>query len=215
MAAKIETKENGPLIVSGAPDLRAHDGSAIEGKPRMALCRCGQSSTKPFCDGTHNEIGWSETPDKAPSRAKPISYEAEVEEVPVTVTYSKALCSHAANCVKMGEGAFDPERKPWVKPEETTIANLRAIIDACPSGALQLAVGAGAPSHGNPSADQMAITVAKDGPYYVENVAFAGGAFVADSDGSTQKYALCRCGLSSTRPFCDGSHYDAGWTDGD
>lgn len=212
MAAKIETKENGPLIVSGAPDLRGHDGP-IEGKPRMALCRCGASSTKPFCDGSHNAIGWSETSDKAHSRAKPIHYDAEVEEVAVKVTYSKALCSHAGACVKMGEGAFDTGRKPWVKPDETSVANLRAIVAACPSGALQLAVGQGAPSHANPPADAAHIRVAKDGPYYVENVAFAGGPFVEDSQGSTQKYALCRCGLSKTRPFCDGSHYDAGWSD--
>lgn len=212
MAPKIETKENGPLIVSGAPDLHGPEGP-IEGKPRMALCRCGASSSKPFCDGTHNQIGWSGDRDGKMSRAEPYTYEAVIDDVPVTVSYSKALCSHAGACVEMDKGAFDPQRKPWCKPGEAPVETLRAIIAACPSGALQLAVGEGAPSHTNPDPGTAGIRVAKNGPYYVENIAFAGGPFVEGSQGSTQKYALCRCGLSSTKPFCDGTHLDAGWSD--
>ncbi len=57
---KITLKENGPLIVENVPELILSDGSKAEAKPMMALCRCGQSSNKPFCDGTHAKVSWTE-----------------------------------------------------------------------------------------------------------------------------------------------------------
>jgi CDGSH-type Zn-finger protein len=58
---KIQIKENGPLIVFGTPELVDHEGNAVpipEGKTVIALCRCGGSENKPFCDGTHSAIGF-------------------------------------------------------------------------------------------------------------------------------------------------------------
>ncbi len=55
----IRPTKNGPYIVEGAVDLFDTDGNKITvEKPRMALCRCGASSNKPFCDGTHSAIGF-------------------------------------------------------------------------------------------------------------------------------------------------------------
>ncbi|HKP46942.1 MAG TPA: CDGSH iron-sulfur domain-containing protein [Pyrinomonadaceae bacterium] len=55
----IRPSKNGPYIVEGAVDLYDTDGNRITvDKPRMALCRCGASSNKPFCDGTHSKIGF-------------------------------------------------------------------------------------------------------------------------------------------------------------
>ena len=59
--AIIEQRENGPLVVKNCADLQLADGTAAEAKPVMALCRCGGSSNKPFCDGTHKEIGFEST----------------------------------------------------------------------------------------------------------------------------------------------------------
>jgi len=57
---RITLKENGPLIVENVPELTLSDGTKAEAKPMMALCRCGQSENKPFCDGTHKKVGWTE-----------------------------------------------------------------------------------------------------------------------------------------------------------
>ncbi len=212
MTSKITPIENGPLMVSDPPNLRDVDGSTVETKAKAFLCRCGHSKTKPFCDGSHKEAGFKSSNDGDPRRNRAITYEAEVEGVPVTVSYTPVICSHAARCVALGEGAFDPDRKPWVEPQHTSLAKLREVIEACPSGALRLAIGAGPVSHSNPSHDTAGIRAAKNGPYYVANVALE--AEFTGVEASTQKYALCRCGLSSLKPFCDGSHRDAGWDDG-
>ncbi len=55
----IRPSKNGPLVVEGAVDLFDTDGNKIAlDKTRIALCRCGASSNKPFCDGTHSQIGF-------------------------------------------------------------------------------------------------------------------------------------------------------------
>jgi 3-phenylpropionate/trans-cinnamate dioxygenase ferredoxin subunit len=54
----IEVVRNGPLIVNGPVELKDADGKLYPVKERVALCRCGGSTTKPFCDGTHSKIGF-------------------------------------------------------------------------------------------------------------------------------------------------------------
>jgi len=60
MAVKISIRPNGPYLVEGEVELLDVNGNRIDasGKPRIALCRCGASVTKPFCDGTHSKIGF-------------------------------------------------------------------------------------------------------------------------------------------------------------
>jgi 3-phenylpropionate/trans-cinnamate dioxygenase ferredoxin subunit len=66
----IEIIENGPYIVTGPVELKDGDGKSYPAKQRSALCRCGASTTKPFCDGTHSKIGF-----RAAERAVPGSAE--------------------------------------------------------------------------------------------------------------------------------------------
>ena len=66
----IETIKNGPYIVKGEVELMDADGNKFAVEPRMALCRCGASTEKPFCDGTHSKIGF-----KAAEKAVPESKE--------------------------------------------------------------------------------------------------------------------------------------------
>ena len=66
----IEIIENGPYIVTGRVELKDDDGNVYPTKERIALCRCGASTTKPFCDGTHSKIGF-----QAAERAVPESKE--------------------------------------------------------------------------------------------------------------------------------------------
>ncbi len=66
----IEIIKNGPYIVKGEVELRDSEGKVYPAEPRMALCRCGASAEKPFCDGTHSKIGF-----QAAERAVPESKE--------------------------------------------------------------------------------------------------------------------------------------------
>jgi len=57
----IEILENGPYIVEGPCEVINYDGQGVprpEGRKTIALCRCGGSTSKPFCDGTHSKIGF-------------------------------------------------------------------------------------------------------------------------------------------------------------
>ena len=60
MAVKITIRPNGPYVVEGEVELADVDGKKVDttDRPRIALCRCGASVTKPFCDGTHSKIGF-------------------------------------------------------------------------------------------------------------------------------------------------------------
>jgi CDGSH-type Zn-finger protein len=66
----IEVRRNGPLIVSGPVELKDTDGKLYPVEDRMALCRCGASTTKPFCDGTHSKIGFQAAEKAVPESAE-------------------------------------------------------------------------------------------------------------------------------------------------
>lgn len=67
---RILVTRNGPYVVTGPAELRDADGRPCDLRPPAALCRCGASATKPFCDGTHSQVGF-----KAAERAVPQSRE--------------------------------------------------------------------------------------------------------------------------------------------
>jgi len=57
----IRCRENGPLVIQGALKVIDHQGNEFAlpvGKDTIALCRCGNSKNKPFCDGTHRQVGF-------------------------------------------------------------------------------------------------------------------------------------------------------------
>jgi CDGSH-type Zn-finger protein len=65
---KITVRPNGPLLVEGAFELSDLNGKQwdLTGKPAVALCRCGASEKRPFCDGAHKQIGFQSTPSPEP-----------------------------------------------------------------------------------------------------------------------------------------------------
>lgn len=200
---QIEERENGPLVVKGIRRMRGSDGQEIEVKPVMALCRCGHSGTKPFCDGSHKDAGFESRSGEPAGKDRLLSYEGEA----VTVTYNPMICSHAAECGRIAGHVFNPEQRPWVQPDNGTIEEVEAVIAACPSGALALKRADGSREHR--LAERCDITVEKNGPYWVQNVPPPAG---PQGEGmSSKKYVLCRCGLSGNKPYCDGSHRDKGW----
>ena len=66
----IDIIKNGPFIVNGTVELKDADGNAYPAKQRLALCRCGASTTKPFCDGTHSKIGFQAAESAVPDSAE-------------------------------------------------------------------------------------------------------------------------------------------------
>ena len=57
----IKTRENGPLLVTGPVILKDHQGNTFDltGMENVALCRCGHSQRKPFCDGAHRATNFA------------------------------------------------------------------------------------------------------------------------------------------------------------
>ena len=198
---KIELRENGPLVVKGLRSMKGTDGREVEAKPVMALCRCGHSKNKPFCDGSHEAAGFQSSGGKPAGPDKLIAYEGG----DVTVTYNPRLCSHAAECGRIAGHIFNPSQKPWVQPDKGSRAEVDAVIAACPSGALAIQ----GPEHH--FAERADVEVEPNGPYWVTGVDIDAG---SPGEGAcAEKYVLCRCGLSGNKPYCDGTHRDEGWTE--
>ncbi len=199
----IEERENGPLVVKGVTRLQGVGGEMLECKPVMAFCRCGGSKNKPFCDSSHKTNGFQSRGGEPAGKDKLLVYEA----ADVTVTYNPRLCSHAAECGRLAGHIFNTRQKPWVQPDNGTVAEVEAVIAACPSGALALA----GPKH--MKNDEAEIRVEHNGSYWVCGPSIA--AHSAGEGATPEKYVLCRCGMSGNKPYCDGTHRDKGWKSGD
>ena len=206
---KISLADNGPLLVENPPNLEGDVATELNGKPKVALCRCGASTNKPFCDGAHARVGFDSSPDHSALRNEPLEYQGIVSGTAVTISYTPVLCTHAAQCQARAAAVFDPGSDPWVRPEKGTMEDILDVVAACPSGALRVAVAEQPPQH--LTTGEIRIGVEKDGPYHITNV-------VLDTPfngvgASRAKYSLCSCGISKNKPFCDGSHYDEQWSD--
>lgn len=206
---KITPKEDGPLLVQGVPVLKQRGGDITPEKPVYALCRCGQSQNKPYCDGAHGKAGFTSDNGDAKIRNTPVNYTGTVEGKSVTVSYTPVLCGHMAACQVLHKQVFDPGKRPWIQPENGTLEGILSVVKACPSGALRVSVDGEAAHHID--SDQTSIKITKDGPYVVKNVALE--AAFNGAGASEKEYILCRCGQSKNKPFCDGTHYDVKWSD--
>ena len=66
----ITVRKDGSYLVSGAVELRDVDGNLYPAKETVALCRCGASTKKPFCDGTHSKLGFQAAERVVPGSAE-------------------------------------------------------------------------------------------------------------------------------------------------
>jgi CDGSH-type Zn-finger protein len=222
--ARITVSPNGPYLVEGEVPL-AHqhivtnqEGESLEwreGKsfPRAesyALCRCGQSASKPFCDGTHERVGFDGT--ETASR-EPYSKQAgQIEGPTMVLEDAEHLCAFARFC--------DPQGQVWNLVGKTDKPGARKLVEHeaghCPAGRL---VAKDRPSgkafepRFEPSIGLVQDTAREvSGPLWVR-----GGIPVVGGDGVTwevrNRLTLCRCGESSNKPFCDGTHASMGFND--
>ncbi|MEL6750456.1 MAG: CDGSH iron-sulfur domain-containing protein [Pseudomonadota bacterium] len=203
----IDMREDGPLLAKHLPELQDAEGNVLAPRPLAPLCRCGASSNKPYCDGSHRDIEFKSPGSADASKDGAKAYTGSE----ITVHYNKLLCSHAGHCVRKAGTVFDTKQRPWIDPDRgDSLSAIMEAVEACPSGALRYSHGDEAPKH-IAVGDEMVVKVSRNGPLEVQNVPLAAEFW---PEGATQeKYVLCRCGLTGNGPFCDGSHADEGWKD--
>ena len=205
----IVTAKNGPYLVTNVPAVRTPLGDTLTLPPQLALCRCGASATKPFCDGTHASNGFTDAkdPNRVPDQRD--TYPGQQ----VTVFDNRGICQHSGLCTDRVATVFRTGAEPFVAPSGGRLDEIVRAVRDCPSGALSLAFD---DTEARDLADwhasrEAAIEVTQDGPYRVTGgigLADATGADVPRAAGSSREhYALCRCGHSQNKPFCSGMHW--------
>lgn len=132
------------------------------------------------------------------------TYESET----LRVLWDSEKCIHAGYCVRMGGGAFDTNRRPWVDLAVADAETVVESIEMCPSGALRYERLDGQPGEAVPT--QATIVPLPNGP-----LAIRGEFTVMDRHGgmftSGPRATLCRCGASANAPLCDNSHRKIGF----
>jgi len=123
----------------------------------------------------------------------------------VTVSYDAARCIHARACVQGLPQVFDVSARPWIQPQHAPALEVQAVVHRCPSGALHVLLDGAAPEQ--PDVPTR-ITPYPDGPLGIR-----GDLRIVTPAGEVQdvRATLCRCGQSSNKPYCDGTHTRVGW----
>lgn len=218
---KIKILKDGPYIVTGnvplfekiiepkGKEYEFKDGHEFPHAQVYALCRCGKSKNKPFCDGSHQEAGFNGT-----ETASKTKYEdrAELIEGPNIDLLDDDRCAFARFCHRN-------EGNVWELTEKSNDPNLReqAIKAACdcPTGRL-----VALDKDGNSIEPQFepSINIIQDPEKKVSSGIYVKGNIpIESSDGQTyeirNRVMLCRCGKSRNKPFCDATHVPSEFSD--
>ncbi len=136
----------------------------------------------------------------------------------VSVFWKPRLCIHSANCLLGLPGVFDTEKKPWITMDAATTKEIMKVVDTCPSRALTYLKTLKKPVSGKrkksrKKAATTRIQILRNGPALI-----SGDFIIRDADKKKihvtgDVAAICRCGGSKKRPFCDGSHRELKFTD--
>jgi CDGSH-type Zn-finger protein len=216
--SSIKVTKNGPYIVSGKTPLMNMTiecdnqgttpsqwgiGEKMKTPETYALCRCGQSHNKPFCDGSHVKANFdgNQVSDNEPFE----QMAKEIDGPELKLKDAEIICASARFCHRGGDiwdviHRPDPEAKQNVKENVSDCPSGRLVVVDKKTGKtiepmLEKSIGA---VH-DPSKDI-------DGPFWVR-----GGIPVYSADGKLyevrNRVTLCRCGKSTNKPFCDSSHY--------
>lgn len=126
----------------------------------------------------------------------------------IEVDWEPRLCIHARNCIRNLGQVFDASARPWIDVDAAEPDAIAQAILSCPSGALHFRRVDG----GEQEAAQAETSVEprRNGPLFLR-----GRLKIVDADGRViredTRLALCRCGASENKPFCDGSHRRVGF----
>lgn len=129
----------------------------------------------------------------------------------VTVVWKPDICIHSTICFRGLPDVFDPRKRPWVTPEGAETQTIIEQVKQCPSGALSYYLNEAEAESGKVEMEHETIVeVTPNGPLMVY-----GNVAVKHADGTQSKQhrvtAFCRCGASSNKPFCDGTHRKVGF----
>lgn len=206
---KIKVTKNGPYMVYGGVPLNEEtierDGMGRAERWKevkkehpddcYALCRCGKSTNKPFCTGDHVGFEGGETAPRSNFSDRAKAYPG-VEGV--TLYQDPQLCVGAGFC----HGRYNVGNT--IKKKDTLDIALQQTHD-CPGGSLVLTIDGKPQEQELEKSISVTTTPSRIGPIWVK-----GGIPVESSDGyqyeERNRVALCRCGKSKNKPFCDGAH---------
>ena len=122
----------------------------------------------------------------------------------VTVVWKPDVCIHSAICFNGLPDVFDPRQRPWVKIEGASTRKITDQVNKCPSGALSYFMNSGENSQ-EENTNEIMVEITKNGPILIHR-----GVNVRKDDGTvetiTTATALCRCGGSGNKPYCNGTH---------
>ena len=128
----------------------------------------------------------------------------------LTVVWQPDLCIHSRECFKGLPNVFNPANRPWVNMDGDSLEIIKKQVDKCPSGALSYEMD----NKKDISDETMDITpiidISDNGPILVSgpvNIKYKGSQELRES----KTIAFCRCGLSSNKPYCDGTHKREGF----
>jgi|SRR5271157_653919 len=215
---EIKVSRDGPYLVSGKLPISEqiifvneegvpvewHSGKKYPLQEKCGLCRCGESKSKPFCDGTHTKIGFDGT---ETANSEPYLDHAKVILGPtLKLTDVETICASARFCHRAGD--------IWnLIPKSDGLDAKRVAIEEagdCPSG--RLTVWDRKTGEAIEPKLEKSIGLIEDpqmecsGPIWVR-----GSIAIISAEGKIYKVrnrvTLCRCGKSSIKPFCDSSHF--------
>ncbi|MGC2289771.1 MAG: CDGSH iron-sulfur domain-containing protein [Thermoplasmata archaeon] len=222
---KIVVSVNGPYLVSGnvpvgvqtiVPNTEGFPwdwakGRTFETTATYALCRCGHSKNKPFCDGSHAKVRFD---GRETASRQPYVRQAEASEGPARILLdAEGLCAFARFC--------DPGGKIWSLVGRSDDPAAKKLVDReaehCPSGRLVVLDKLTGKAIEPPLSPSIGViedpAMECSGPLWVR-----GGIRVESADGKAyevrHRVTLCRCGASNNKPFCNGSHASIKFQDG-
>lgn len=221
--AKIVVRPNGPYIVYGrVPLVRKEQVISEYGEPLTwrtverieteeiyALCRCGQSESKPFCDGTHVRKKFDGTEEAVSNTAA--ERQTMTEGTGIVVKRDAMVCMSAGFC-----GNRIKHLRDMIKDSDDTQvrAAIMSMIEHCPSGAYSYSLTPDGENIEPSYAREIAVTREGEyaGPLWV-----TGNVPIERSDDeffeTRNRVMLCRCGQSNSKPLCDGTHREIGFDD--
>ena len=196
-------------------NLQNSEGEPLSNVRGIALCRCGASKNKPFCDGTHGIIGFSSKNKNSVTLEGSTTIKDRRKNYigkKIIIHDNRKICSHAAECVNDLPSVFRFDARPWINPDSAESEQIIKTIEKCPSGALSYSIEG--VEYRDQNERKPMVTVLKDGPYAITGGINLIGDDIQFAEGfSKEHYTLCRCGASNNKPFCDGTHRTVSFKD--